>query len=149
MTRQTLLITASLLVVLLAGCTDPGETEDPDDGTNNDPTDPGTNNTTLEPVTQEVSLGGAYPATIAYEPATIEVPADSLVTVRFTNDDLNPIPPHDWVLEGHEDEASTAVIDNGETDEVTFEAPPPGEYAFYCSVPGHRDNGMEGTFTVA
>jgi len=24
----------------------------------------------------------------------------------------------------------------------------PGEYAFYCTVPGHREAGMEGTFIV-
>jgi uncharacterized cupredoxin-like copper-binding protein len=25
----------------------------------------------------------------------------------------------------------------------------PGKYTFYCSVPGHRSNGMQGTITVS
>lgn len=138
-----------LIPALLAGCTDGGDTDDPDDNPTNGENG-STNNTTTEPeqVTRAVGLSGAYPATIAYDPDTLSVPADSNVTVRFTNDELNPVPNHDWVLEGYEDEAATEVIENGDTDEVTFQAPPPGTYVFYCSVPGHRDNGMEGTFTV-
>ena len=25
---------------------------------------------------------------------------------------------------------------------------PPGEYFYYCNIPGHREGGMEGTLTV-
>lgn len=43
----------------------------------------------------------------------------------------------------------TPLLNNGETAEVTIPADAaPGEYTFYCSVPGHREQGMEGTLTI-
>lgn len=33
--------------------------------------------------------------------------------------------------------AHTKLIGGGESDTITFEAPPPGEYTFLCSFPGH------------
>lgn len=36
---------------------------------------------------------------------------------------------------------------NGEA-ELVFEATDSGEYVFYCSVPGHREAGMEGTIII-
>lgn len=153
------------LLFLLAGCSDGGDDASDDDGTGGTGGTGGAggtggtggtggNNTQPEPepedVTLTVSLSGAYPATIAYDPATLSVPAGANVTLTFTNDDQNPLVSHDWVLEGFESTASTDVIANGESDTVTFLAPTePGDYAFYCSVQGHRGNGMEGTLTVA
>ena len=45
--------------------------------------------------------------------------------------------------------AATKLAGNGETVEVTFEAPKqPGVYEFICSFPGHYAAGMKGTLTV-
>jgi len=45
--------------------------------------------------------------------------------------------------------ASTGLAGNGETVEVTFDAPKaPGVYTFICTFPGHFLAGMKGTLTV-
>jgi plastocyanin len=67
------------------------------------------------------------------------------VTVNFTNS--SPV-PHDVRIEdsGGEDVGGTEVIsESNESASVTLK---PGEYTFYCSVPGHRQGGMEGTLTA-
>jgi plastocyanin len=67
------------------------------------------------------------------------------VTVNFTN----PAPvPHDVRIEdsGGQDVGGTEVItESNESASVNLKA---GEYTFYCSVPGHRQAGMEGDLTV-
>jgi uncharacterized cupredoxin-like copper-binding protein len=67
------------------------------------------------------------------------------VTVNFTNQ--SPI-PHDVALEDEAGEtiAETETVAEG-TDSTTAELKP-GKYTFYCTVPGHRQAGMEGTLTV-
>ncbi len=67
------------------------------------------------------------------------------VTVDFTN----PQPlTHDVAIEDSSAKtvAKTDVIAEG-SDSTVAELKP-GEYTFYCSVPGHREAGMEGTLTV-
>jgi uncharacterized cupredoxin-like copper-binding protein len=52
--------------------------------------------------------------------------------------------PHDIVIDG---KGKGKVVSNGGTSEfeATFQA---GNYTYYCSVPGHRQAGMEGRLTV-
>ena len=67
------------------------------------------------------------------------------VTVNFTNS--SPV-PHDVRIEDKsgKDLGGTEVIsESSESGEVELK---PGTYTFYCSVPGHRQAGMEGTLTV-
>ncbi|MGC1165054.1 MAG: cupredoxin domain-containing protein [Solirubrobacterales bacterium] len=67
------------------------------------------------------------------------------VTVNFTNS--QPL-THDVAIEDSSGKTigKTEVIAEG-SDSTTVELKP-GEYTFYCSVPGHREGGMEGTLTV-
>jgi plastocyanin len=67
------------------------------------------------------------------------------VTVNFTNS--SPV-PHDVRIEDDsgKDLGGTEVI--SESTESTQVNLKPGDYTFYCSVPGHRQGGMEGTLTA-
>jgi plastocyanin len=67
------------------------------------------------------------------------------VTIDFNNPQALT---HDVRIEGSsgEDAGGTELIASG-SDSTTVDLEP-GEYTFYCSVPGHREAGMEGTLTV-
>ena len=73
------------------------------------------------------------------------------VTIDFTN--RSPL-PHDVVLIDSASYSATAKalgktpIFQGGTKTITMTLPP-GTYYFYCSVPGHRQAGMQGTLTVS
>ena len=54
---------------------------------------------------------------------------------------------HDVAIERDGEEIAKSDLVTEGTTEVTTELEP-GEYVFYCSVPGHREGGMEGTLTV-
>jgi plastocyanin len=66
-------------------------------------------------------------------------------TLEFTNE--SPV-PHDVKIENSsgEEVGGTEITSEG-TESASVELKP-GTYTFYCSVPGHREAGMEGTLTV-
>jgi plastocyanin len=91
------------------------------------------------------------------EATTLENPADASGALAFEKDTLtapageitlvmeNPAAlEHNIAIEG---ESEGEVVGQGGTSEVTATLEP-GEYTFYCSVPGHQAGGMEGTLTV-
>ena len=78
-----------------------------------------------------------------YEFAEAEAPAGPL-TIESVNE--QPAEHNIAVDGGGVNEIGDIVTDGGtSTIEVDLQ---PGEYSFYCSVPGHREGGMEGTLTV-
>ena len=79
-------------------------------------------------------------AITGFDPADIEV-TEGDVTIEITNLDAFQ---HDFTI----DELGVKLLfDANETVDASFAATP-GTYTFYCSIPGHRESGMEGTLTV-
>ncbi len=66
------------------------------------------------------------------------------VTVSMTN--MSPIEHNVTIAEGSKVLGATPTFTGG-TKSVTLNLKP-GKYTFYCSVPGHRQAGMEGTLVV-
>ena len=66
-------------------------------------------------------------------------------TISFTNPQAVP---HDVAIEdsGGKELGQTETITEGSSS-TTIDLKP-GEYTFFCTVPGHREAGMEGTLTV-
>ena len=78
---------------------------------------------------------------IYFEPKEVTIPANTDVTVMLPNDGAAP---HNFSI----DELGIDIdIAPGETQETVINAPP-GEYEFYCNVPGHKEAGMVGTLIV-
>ena len=81
----------------------------------------------------DVAIGG-------FAPVDLEA-SEGEIALTLANLDAFP---HDFTI----DELDVQVLmDANETVDAAFEAPP-GVYTFYCSIPGHREAGMEGTLTV-
>ena len=79
---------------------------------------------------------------IAFNPAELTIPADTDVTLQFTN---NGAAVHNFLIE--EPEVFSGDLAPGATSELVVNLPA-GTYEFICSIPGHAAAGMVGTLTV-
>ena len=82
-------------------------------------------------------------AGLAYQFADAKAPAGEL---RVTSENPQSV-PHDIAVEGNGVNEKGEVVQGGGTSEFSANLQP-GEYTFFCSVPGHREGGMEGKLTV-
>ena len=136
---------------------------------------PAYNATAIDPAAKitEVSIEatGANMAEMKYDKSTIEVPAGTTIKLTFKSSATDPSMPHNWVLirkgnldrivkKGMEAGAdkgfvpvdedlliASKLLGPGEKTELTFPAPPAGEYQFVCTYPGHSAK-MQGVFIV-
>lgn len=77
-----------------------------------------------------------------FTPNTITVRQGDKVKLTYKNN----MGRHDWNLD--EFNADTGMINAGQSKTIEFTASKKGTFEYYCSVPGHREAGMKGTFIV-
>lgn len=142
-TRLVFLAALAVLILAMAGCSKEEPAFTADDQIPEDRVE------SSEPAEGEGGEGGDPAAKVEFVAEDIKftsapstVPA-GMVTFELVNDGGAP---HDVTIEEKGDE-TVVKADGGKSDtgEVELE---PGEYTYFCSVPGHRSAGMEGTFTV-
>ena len=80
---------------------------------------------------------------LAYRFADATAPAGQL-TVKSENPQSVP---HDIAVEGNGVNEKGETVTGGGVSQFAADLPA-GEYTFFCSVPGHREGGMEGKLTV-
>jgi plastocyanin len=90
-----------------------------------------------------LDLSAPEDGTLAFDTDELDSEAGE-VTINFDNP---AAVEHDVTLEQDGQEIAKSDLVSEDTTDVSADLEP-GEYTFYCSVPGHREGGMEGTLTV-
>lgn len=90
--------------------------------------------------------GGARPVTVQassfeFAPKHFAVNQGEEIALRLQSEDSS----HDFAIDGL---GRVADVGGGETTTARLRIDEPGEYTYFCTIPGHRDGGMEGTITV-
>jgi uncharacterized cupredoxin-like copper-binding protein len=145
MTRKLLILPLVALAMGLAACGDDDDTDGGNATTQEETAPAPTGSTATEPSGGGTELtDDAVPdGSLKFEKDKLEAKAGK-VTITMNNPSSVP---HGIELEGNGVEEEGEVVQQGGKSVVTAELKP-GEYEFYCPVPGHKDGGMEGTLTV-
>jgi uncharacterized cupredoxin-like copper-binding protein len=93
---------------------------------------------------------------VASQPIEVHFTNEGALAHDFTIDEI-PLEPEasagghsEHGSEAHASEADVHLhLESGEAGTTTFTPSEAGTYTYYCTVPGHREAGMEGTLTVA
>jgi plastocyanin len=135
-----------VLALALAGC---GDTDSPDasadggmdHGMDGSSTAQMMDHRETSPVVDGARRIEVSATSFEFDPSEITVAAGEDVAIVLTSDDLL----HDLTVEGLD---VHVAAEKGTTEEGGLRADEPGRYTFYCTVEGHRANGMEGTLVV-
>lgn len=134
MIRRILLLLLAAVALSLAVAACGGDDDEADEPAAEETTeDTGGAGTTLE---LAADPGGG----LSFDPETLDATAGP-ITINLTNDAQIP---HNVAIDGTDSVSETVT---GASTSLNLDLEP-GEYTYYCAVPGHREGGMEGTLTV-
>jgi uncharacterized cupredoxin-like copper-binding protein len=106
---------------------------------------PATGATTAAPGGRETTVENpADPSELRFSKSELEAPAGTVTLVMENPSAIE----HNIAVRGDGIDEQGEVVGQGQESRVTVELQP-GEYEFYCSVPGHEEAGMKGTLTVS
>jgi plastocyanin len=153
--RRALFLAATLFAVLglavaACGSDDDGEAAEPPAEQPAEPAPPAEEPPAEEPPAEEppaeateLQLATDPGGGLTFDQTELSA-APGTVSIVLTND--SPV-PHNVAIEGNGVDVEGEVFQGGGTRTTEAELAA-GDYVFYCSVPGHREAGMEGTLTV-
>ena len=92
---------------------------------------------------QRLSLTAGPGSKLSFDKKTLQAKAGKVTIVMANPSDLS----HSVAIEGNGVSAAGEVVGPGGTSTASANLKP-GTYTFFCTVPGHRQAGMQGTLTV-
>ena len=159
----TLIVAATVFV---SAC---GDSADEDTGPTDDPQAAGEHDTGAQAYLEAAPKDSLFlvdMSLLSFTPDVLEVKAGEVVEIAIQNSEATL---HDFTIDkvdadvhisylggtglhGHEEQAKAADVHFALTEAgsgiVHLKIHEPGEYVFYCSVPGHQSAGMEGKLIV-
>ena len=93
---------------------------------------------------------------IAYSAEELQAPAGAVFAIEFRN---RGVIEHDFTIDTFSGDASASalaseeydvhvLLDRGESATLLLRVPQAGTIDFYCTIPGHREVGMEGVLVI-
>jgi plastocyanin len=76
-----------------------------------------------------------------FSPERLTVEPGEEIALRLQSEDSS----HNFAIDGL---GLVVDVGGGETATARLRIDEPGKYTYFCTIPGHRDGGMEGTITV-
>lgn len=129
-----------LAVTLVAACGDDDDSR-ATQAPGSDRISEGAGHEGASPVAEDARHVPVSARSFEFEPAELTVDAGEDIAIVLSSEDGL----HDFTIE---ELGAHVSVDEGATSVGGFRADEPGRYAFYCSVEGHREAGMEGTLVV-
>ena len=105
----------------------------------------GTTSTTASGPVESIDVSSPADGSLAFQPNGLQAKPGN---VAITYDNPSPVPHSIAVATANGNVLGQVQPFSGGKQTVTLTNLAPGKYVFYCTVPGHREAGMQGDLTV-